>query len=100
MIVSVSVAALVTRGLFLVPRTTWDPPPLVAEMLRLLPPAAFAGLAVPALLRPAGSLDLVSPGMIAAVLALVVAWRTRSIAATLGVGLVSVLALEQLFRLA
>lgn len=100
MIAAVSVGSLATRALFLLPRISWEPSPLVAEALRLIPPAAFAALAVPALLRPSGTLHLVSPGMIAALLALVVAWRTRSIAATLGVGLVSVLVLEQLFRLA
>lgn len=99
-IVAVSVGSLVTRAAFLLPRLTWQPSPPVAEALRLIPPAAFAALAVPALLRPEGTLDLLSPGLLAGLLAALVAWRTHSIAATVGVGLVSVLLLEQLFRLA
>lgn len=99
LILVVALGAFVTRAVFLLPRRAWEPSPFAAEALRLIPAAAFAALAVPALLRPAGRLDLLSPGLIAGVLAAVVAWRTRSLAATIGVGLVTVLVLEQLFRL-
>lgn len=96
-IVAIAVGSLATRALFLLPRFAWEPSPRVSEALRMIPPAAFAALAVPALLRPSGTLDLLSPGVVAGLLAAAVAWRTRSIAATLGVGLVAVLVLEQLF---
>lgn len=95
----VAVGSLVIRGVFLVPRRSWEPSPRVAEALRLIPPAAFAALVVPALLRPEGTLDLLSPGLLAGLLAAVVAWRTHSIAATIGAGLVSAVLLEHLFDL-
>jgi branched-subunit amino acid transport protein len=42
---------------------------------------------VPALLRPHGELDLFSPRLLAGVVAALVAWRTRNVAATLVVGM-------------
>lgn len=64
--------------------------------LRMIPPAALAALTAPALLRPEGHLDPVSPELGAGVLALLVAWRTRSIPLTLTAGIVAVVALQQL----
>jgi branched-subunit amino acid transport protein len=62
-------------------------PPNVERLLRQIPPAALASLVVPALLRPHGELDLFSPRLLAGVVAAVVAWRTRNVAATLVVGM-------------
>ena len=60
------------------------------EVLRMIPAAALAALTAPALLRPDGGLDLLSPELFAGLIALAVAWWTRSILATIGVGLVAV----------
>jgi len=62
-------------------------PPGIERLLRQIPPAALASLVVPALLRPHGELDLVSPRLFAGLVAAVVAWRTRNVAATLAVGM-------------
>lgn len=62
-------------------------PPLVERILRQIPPAALASIVVPALLRPGGHVDLWSAELGAGLLATVVAWRTRSSALTLVVGL-------------
>ena len=62
-------------------------PPNVERLLRQIPPAALASLVVPALLRPHGELDLLSPRLVAGVVAGLVAWRTRNVAATLVVGM-------------
>lgn len=64
-----------------------DVPPSVQRLLRQIPPAALAAIVVPALLRPAGALDLWQPRLLAGVIAAGVAWRTRNIALTLVVGL-------------
>jgi len=58
------------------------------RVLRQIPPAALASLVVPALVRPEGELDLVQPYLLAGVVAAVVAWKTRSSALTLLVGMV------------
>lgn len=68
-------------------------PPRVQHVLRMIPPAALAALVSPALLRPRDSLELVSPESLAGLLALVVAWRTRSLLSTILVGLVAVVVL-------
>lgn len=71
-------------------------PPRVQRLLRQIPPAALAALVVPALVRPEGAVDLLHPRFAAGALAAVVAWRTRSAALTLVVGMVALIALEAL----
>ena len=68
-------------------------PPWAQRLLRQIPPAALASIVVPALARPAGSLDVLQPRLLAGVAAALVAWRTRSSALTLvaGMGLLMVL---------
>lgn len=70
--------------------------PTMREVLRMIPAAALAALVAPALLRPEGTLDLISPELIAGVIALGVAWWTRSILGTIAVGLAAVAALGHL----
>jgi branched-subunit amino acid transport protein len=73
-----------------------DVPPGVQRMLRQIPPAALASIVVPAFVRPEGHLDLLSPQLAAGILATLVAWRTRNIAATLVVGMTVLLVLQNL----
>jgi branched-subunit amino acid transport protein len=69
----------------------------VERLLRQIPPAALASLVVPALLRPHGELDLFSPRLVAGLVAAVVAWRTRNVAATLTVGMGLLVLLDVFF---
>ncbi len=64
-------------------------PPSVERALRFVPPAALAALIVPDLVGHNGALvlTLANPRLIAGVVALVVAWRTRNVAATLIIGM-------------
>lgn len=62
-------------------------PPLARRVLRQIPPAALAALVLPAFLRPDDAIDLLSPQLGAGLIASLVAWRTRSAALTLVVGL-------------
>lgn len=66
----------------------------IQRLLRQIPPAALASLVVPALVRPHGSFDLAQGRLAAGVLAGLVAWRTRSVALTLVVGLVALIVIE------
>lgn len=91
----VAATAFLLRAMFLLPRWTFEPSPVVLTALRMIPPAAFAALVAPQLLRPEGSLDLLSAPLIAGVLAALVAWRTGSVALTITVGLGTVFALGQ-----
>jgi branched-subunit amino acid transport protein len=71
-------------------------PPAAQRVLRQIPPAALAALVLPALLRPEGQLDLWQPHLAAGALAALVSWRTRSIVATLVIGLATLALLQQL----
>jgi len=62
-------------------------PPALARILRQIPPAVLAAIVLPALLRPGGHLDLFQPRIVAGIVSALVAWRTRSVALTLLVGM-------------
>jgi branched-subunit amino acid transport protein len=68
----------------------------VQRVLRQIPPAALAALVVPALLRPDGDLDLWQPELAAGLLATLVGWWTKNIAATLAVGMGALFLLREL----
>ncbi len=73
-----------------------DLPPLVERVLRQIPPAVLAALVVPQLVRPEGSLDLRQPELLAGMLAAIVSWKTRNIAATLVTGMAVLVVVERL----
>ena len=70
--------------------------PWVQRVLRQIPPAALASLVVPALLRPSGHIDVTQARLYAGLVAALVAWRTRSTALTLLVGMGVLLGLRAL----
>jgi branched-subunit amino acid transport protein len=70
--------------------------PWVQRVLRQIPPAALASLVVPALLRPSGHIDVTPARLYAGLVAALVAWRTRSTALTLLVGMGVLLGLRAL----
>jgi len=66
-------------------------PPIIERALRFVPPAVLSAIIFPELLRPAGAFDL-SLGnvrLLAGILAILVAWRTRNVLLTIGVGMVA-----------
>ena len=69
-------------------------PPWASRVLRQIPPAALAAIILPALVRPEGTFDLFQPRLAAGVLAALIAWWTRSVLATLVLGLAGVTVLE------
>ena len=71
-------------------------PPALKRLLRQIPPAALASIIVPAVVRPAGRLDLTQPRLAATLLAALVAWRTRNVGLTLAVGMAVLVVLESL----
>ncbi len=73
-----------------------DLPPPVHEVLRMIPSAALAALVAPALLLPDGQFAPLGPEALAGLVALLVAWRTKSLLATILVGLAAVVGLQLL----
>lgn len=66
-------------------------PEALSRALRFVPPAVFSALVAPALLRPAGPVDVsfTNPYLLAGTLAAVVAWRWKNIFLTIGAGMIS-----------
>jgi branched-subunit amino acid transport protein len=64
-------------------------PGIVRRALRYVPPAVLSAIIAPALLRPAGPLDLSLSNvrLLAGLAATLVAWRTRSVILTVVVGM-------------
>jgi branched-subunit amino acid transport protein len=66
-------------------------PSLVQRSLRLVPAAVLSAIIFPELLRPGGTLDLsfANVRLLAGLLAVLVAWRTKRVSLTIGVGMVA-----------
>jgi branched-subunit amino acid transport protein len=71
-------------------------PGATRELLRMIPAAALAALAAPALLRSDDRVVLLGPRPLAGLVALAVAWWSRSMLLTVAVGLVAVIGFEVL----
>jgi branched-subunit amino acid transport protein len=71
-------------------------PAWASDLLRMIPAAALAALVAPALLRPETAFQPLGPQALAGALALAVAWWTRSVLATMVVGIVAVMGFEVL----
>jgi branched-subunit amino acid transport protein len=71
-------------------------PPLVQQALRFVPPAVLSAIVFPELLQPGGTLDisLGNARLFAGVLAALVAWRTRNVLLTIGVGMAALWILQ------
>ncbi len=75
-------------------------PPLLRRSLRLVPPAVLTAIIFPEVFMPGGKLDL-SMGnarLLAAILATLVAWRTRNVVLTIVVGMLAVWIFQGLIR--
>lgn len=72
-------------------------PPWLARILRQIPPAALSAIVLPAVVRPEGVLDLAQPRLAAGVIAALIAWRSRNVLITLGLGMMALVALEAIW---
>ncbi|HEX8733286.1 MAG TPA: AzlD domain-containing protein [Ktedonobacterales bacterium] len=87
-VVIIGALTYLMRAAFIVP-SSLSLPPAVERALRFVPAAALTALVVPDLVGHNGALvlTLANPRLIAGVVALVVAWRTRRVAFTLIAGM-------------
>ena len=94
-IVVLGAGSLLLRCSFLVLAPRMQQLPADArDALRMIPAAALAALVAPALLRPDGVVEPVGPEALAGLIALVVAWRTRSVLLTIGAGMLAIVTLQ------
>lgn len=88
---AMGVVTFATRLSFITTLAKVDVPPLVQRGLRFVPPAMLSAIIFPALLRPAGALDvsLSNARLLAGVLAALLAWRTRNVMLAIAAGMVA-----------
>jgi branched-subunit amino acid transport protein len=78
----------------------FEVPPLISRGLRFVPPAVLSAIILPELVQPAGQLNL-SLGnirLLAGLLAVLVAWRTRNVLLTVSAGMVGLWILLSLLK--
>ena len=75
-------------------------PPLVRRALRLVPPAVLTAIVFPELFMPSGQLDLSfgNARLLAGLVAVLVAWRTKNAVLTIIIGMLVVWGLQALLH--
>ena len=95
---SVGVLTFLTRLSFIYLHEKWQPPEVVTRALRFVPVAALTAIFIPELALQNGELGLPLENirLLAGIIAILVAWRTKSALWTIGVGMLSFWALTWL----
>ncbi|MFO7584789.1 MAG: AzlD domain-containing protein [Anaerolineales bacterium] len=87
--IALGILTYLTRLSFIGLFHRWQTPDLVKRALRYVPVAALTAIIVPELLMPGGvlTLSLLNPRLLAGLLAIFVAVRTRSVTWTIAIGM-------------
>jgi len=95
---SIGILTFLTRLSFIYMHEKWQPPDVVTRALRFVPVAALTAIFVPEMALQNGELvlSLENIRLLAGIIAILVAWRTKSALWTIGVGMVSFWALTWL----
>jgi branched chain amino acid efflux pump len=77
----------------------YEMPEALRRALRFVPPAVLSAIVFPALFMPSGRLEvgLSNPRLLAGIIAVFVAWRTRNTLLTILVGMAALLILQFVF---
>ena len=88
-LVSVGLLTLATRLSFIVLQDRWQPPDLFQRGLRFVPLAVLSALVFPDVLMRDGQIAIPPdiPRLAGALLACLVAWRSKNIFLTIGIGM-------------
>ena len=88
---SIGILTFLTRLSFIYMHEKWQPPDVVTRALRFVPVAALTAIFVPELSLQNGELvlSLGNIRLVAGIIAILVAWRTKSALWTIGAGMVS-----------
>lgn len=97
-ILAVGVFTFATRLSFILLFGRYSVPPALQRALRYVPPAALTAITFDAMLAPNGTLDFSFGNfrLLAGLLAIIVAWRTKNIFLTILVGMAVLLLLQAL----
>jgi branched-subunit amino acid transport protein len=85
----IGVLTFLTRLSFIALAGRWDAPPLFRSALRFVPVAILTAIVAPELVLHTGTLDvsLTNARLLAGVLAILVAWRTKNTVLTIVIGM-------------
>jgi branched-subunit amino acid transport protein len=94
---------LITFGIRLLPIVLLgriEIPIVVQRALRFVPPAVLSAIVAPELLMPGGefNLSLGNARLLAGVIAMLVAWRTKNVLLTIAVGMIALWILSAIVR--
>ena len=94
---------LVTYGLrlsLIVLSGQFEMPPLIVRALRYVPPAVLSAIALPAVLEMNNKLDLSlgNARLLAGLVALLVAWRSRNVLLTVAAGMVGLWVMQAILK--
>jgi branched chain amino acid efflux pump len=89
-----------TRLSFIALSGRWDAPPLFRSALRFVPVAILTAIVVPELVMHTGTLDLslTNARLLAGIIAILVAWRTRNTVLTIVIGMAAFWALQIIIK--
>ena len=78
----------------------FEVPPLISRALRFVPPAVLSAIVLPELLQPGGKLNLslANVRLLAGLLAMLVAWRTRNVLLTVAAGMAGLWVLQAVLK--
>ena len=95
---SIGVLTFLTRLSFIYMHEKWQPPEVVTRALRFVPVAALTAIFIPEMALQNGELvlSLENIRLVAGIIAILVAWRTKSALWTIAVGMLSFWALTWL----
>jgi branched chain amino acid efflux pump len=99
MIVS-GLATFAIRATFIILIGQREIPPLLRRALFFIPPAVLTAIILPELVLPKGQLNIsvANPNLLAGTVAILVAWRTRSVLLTIVIGMVVFWAAQMLIN--
>jgi branched-subunit amino acid transport protein len=101
-VVMVVIGALtfLTRLSFIALAGRWEAPPLFRRALRFVPVAVLTAIIAPELVMHGGTLDLspTNPRLLAGLIAIFVAWRTKNTVLTIVIGMTAFWILQLLIK--
>jgi len=97
---SLGLLTFLTRLSFIALHNRWTPPELFRRALHFVPVAVLTAIVIPELIMQTGALDLspLNPRLIAGVMAIFIAWRTKNTVLTILSGMAIFWAAQYLLR--
>ena len=98
--IPLSELTFLTRLSFIAPAGRWEAPALFRSAMRFVPVAILTAIVVPELVLHTGTLDLslTNPRLLAGLLAIFVAWRTKNTVLTIVIGMAAFWVLQAIIK--